>query len=85
MARKTSNFEYFALGFIAGMAVGAAVALLGAPKSGRLLRRDLKRNLEDATENVREKVDDQMRDLQENLRDVESALKDVASKVRKKI
>jgi gas vesicle protein len=85
MARKNANFEYFALGFIAGMAVGAAVALLGAPKSGRLMRRDLKRNLEDASEAVRDKIGDQMRDLQENLRDVESALKDVASKVRQKI
>lgn len=85
MARKTSNFEYFALGFIAGMAVGGAIALLGAPKSGRLMRRDLKRNLEDASEVVRERVEDQMRELQENLRDVEVALKDVAAKVRQKI
>lgn len=85
MARKTSNFEYFALGFIAGMAVGGAIALLGAPKSGRLLRRDLKRNLEDASDVVRDKVEDQMRDLQESLRDVESTLKDVAAKVRQKI
>lgn len=85
MARKTSNFEYFALGFIAGMAVGGAIALLGAPKSGRLMRRDLKRNLEDASEVVRERVEDQMRELQENLRDVESSIKDLASKVRQKI
>lgn len=85
MARKTSNFEYFALGFIAGMAVGGAIALLGAPKSGRLMRRDLKRNLEDASETVRERVEDQMRELQDNLRDVESALKDVAAKVRQKV
>lgn len=85
MARKTSNFEYFALGFIAGMAVGGAIALLGAPKSGRLLRRDLKRNLEDASDVVRDKVEDQMRDLQDSLRDVESTLKDVAAKVRQKI
>jgi gas vesicle protein len=85
MPRKTSSFEYFAIGFIAGMAVGAAVALLAAPKSGRLMRRDLKRNLEDAGEVVREKVEDQMREIQENLRDVESSIKEVASKVRQKI
>lgn len=85
MARKTSNFEYFALGFIAGMAVGGAIALLSAPKSGRLMRRDLRRNLEDAGETVRGKVEDQMRELQENLRDVESAIKDAAAKVRQKI
>ena len=85
MARKNSNIEYFALGFVAGMAFGAAIALLGTPKSGRLMRRDLKRGLEDATEGVRERVEDQMKDLQDGIKEVESALKDAASKVRAKI
>ena len=79
--RKTSSIEYFALGFVAGMAVGAAVALLTAPKSGRLLRRDLKRVIEDASETVKGKVVERVSKIQDGLRDVEQALKDAAQKI----
>jgi len=79
--RKASSIEYFALGFVAGMAVGAAVALLTAPKSGRLLRRDLKRGFEDASETVKGKVDERVTKIQDGLRDVEKALKDAAQKI----
>lgn len=63
------------------MAVGAAVALLTAPKSGRLLRRDLKRGLEDASETVKGKVDERVTKIQDGLRDVEKAIKDAAQKI----
>jgi gas vesicle protein len=79
--RKTSSIEYFALGFVAGMAVGAAVALLTAPKSGRLLRRDLKRGIEDASESMKGKVEERVTKIQDGLREVEQALKDAAQKI----
>ncbi len=86
MAKNSqSGIEYFALGFVAGLAVGAAVALLGTPKSGRLMRRDLKRGLEDVSEVVRDHLDDQIRELTDNMREVEQASKDVAGGIRAKM
>ena len=82
-SRKNSRFEFFALGFIAGMAAGTALALLTAPKSGRLLRRDLRRGLEDAGDSVRGQLEEKMRDVTEGLHEIEKALKDTARKVRR--
>lgn len=79
--RKSASIEYFALGFVAGMAVGAAVALLTAPKSGRLLRRDLKRGIEDASDNMKGKVEERVSKIQDGLREVEQAIKDAAQKI----
>ena len=41
-----------------GLGVGAALGMLLAPKSGRLLRKDLRRSYEDALETISDWTDD---------------------------
>ena len=41
-----------------GLGVGAALGLLLAPKSGRLMRKDLRRSYEDALETISDWTDD---------------------------
>lgn len=66
--------------FLIGLGAGAAAALLFAPKSGRQLRKDLRRGYEDAM--------DRFEDLKEEARDrmdeVVERGADIADKVREK-
>jgi gas vesicle protein len=47
-----SNFGTAISFLLIGLGVGAAVGMLLAPKSGKLLRRDLRRSYEDALETI---------------------------------
>lgn len=56
MAQNESNNASLLAAFLIGGAVGAAVALLTAPRSGRETREEIGRWAEGATERAREKV-----------------------------
>jgi gas vesicle protein len=63
-----------------GLGAGAALALLLAPKTGKQLRRDLRRGYEDASDRLQEFAE-QTRERAEDLRDRGS---DLAEKLRDK-
>jgi len=67
--------------FLIGLGAGALAGLLLAPKSGKQLRRDIKRGYEDAKDAVgewadeaAEKVKDRVREAGERVRDVTAEL-----------
>ena len=71
-----------------GMGAGALAALLLAPKTGKQLRRDLKRGYEDARETLEEWTDearDRVRDTRERVRDVAERTADIAEGIREKV
>lgn len=56
---SNTNYEIkFAVGFIAGMAAGLAIAFLFAPQSGEETRKVLKEKVTDAGDKVRDVVED---------------------------
>lgn len=66
-----------------GLGAGALTGLLLAPKSGKLLRRDLQRGYEDAKETLGDWADeakDRVEDAKERVRDVGERVRDVASR-----
>jgi gas vesicle protein len=66
-----------------GLGAGALTGLLLAPKSGKLLRRDLQRGYEDAKETLGDWADeakDRVQDAKERVRDVGERVRDVASR-----
>jgi gas vesicle protein len=69
MFNKRSSFGSFALTFVIGAAVGAAVALLYAPMTGRKMQR----KVAEATEKVRGVVEDSVDNVQNVLRKVANA------------
>ena len=69
MFNKTGSFGSYALTFGIGALVGAAVALLYAPMTGRKLQR----KVADATEKVRDVVEDSVDNVQKVLRKVANA------------
>lgn len=71
-----------------GLGAGALTGLLLAPKTGKQLRRDLKRGYEDARETLDEWTDeakDRVRDVSERVRDVASRGSDLADDLREKV
>ena len=71
-----------------GLGAGALAALLLAPKSGRQLRRDLKRGYEDARDTIGEWSDearDRVREAKERVRDVADRSADIAEGIREKV
>jgi|SRR5689334_5568524 gas vesicle protein len=71
-----------------GMGAGALAALLLAPKSGKQLRRDLKRGFEDAKESLEdwtEEARDRVKDAKERVRDVAERGVDIAEGLREKV
>lgn len=70
-----------------GLGAGALAGLLLAPKSGKQLRRDLQRGLEDAKDAVGDWADeakDRVREAGEHVRDVASRGADLAEDLRDK-
>jgi gas vesicle protein len=68
-----------------GLGAGALVGLLFAPKTGRQLRRDLKRGYDDAVDTVGEWADearDRVHDASERVRGVVSRASDLADDLR---
>ena len=71
-----------------GLGAGALAALLLAPKSGRQLRRDLKRGYEDARETLGEWSDearDRVREARERVREVADRSAELADGIREKV
>ena len=57
LERRSGTFDYIAPAvgiFVAGAVVGGLLGLLFAPKSGRMLRQDVRQRFERAAERVRE-------------------------------
>ncbi len=71
-----------------GLGAGALAGLLLAPKTGKQMRRDLKRGYEDAKETLddwTEEAKDRVRDVQERVRDVAERGSDFADTLREKV
>jgi gas vesicle protein len=71
-----------------GLGAGALAGLLLAPKTGKQLRRDLKRGYEDARETLDEWTDeakDRVRDVSDRVRDVAARGADIADDLREKV
>jgi len=69
MFNENSNFRSFAVTFCIGAAVGASVALLFAPMTGRKMQR----KVADATEKVMDVVEESVGNVQNVLRKVANA------------
>ncbi len=66
-----------------GLGAGALAGLLLAPKTGKQLRRDLKRGYDDARDTVgdwAEEAKDRVRDAGDRVRDVTDRVKDAATR-----
>lgn len=71
-----------------GLGAGALAALLLAPKSGKQLRRDLKRGYEDARDTLEdwtEEARDRVRDVKERAREVADRGAELAEGIREKV
>ncbi len=71
-----------------GLGAGALTGLLLAPKTGKQLRRDLKRGYEDARETLddwTEEAKDRVRDAKERVRDVADRGVEIAEDLREKV
>jgi gas vesicle protein len=75
--------------FLIGLGAGALAALLLAPKTGRQLRRDLKRGYEDAKDTLNDWADDaknRVREAGDRVRGVSADLaQDLADAAREKV
>ena len=71
-----------------GLGAGALVGLLLAPKTGKQLRKDLRRGYEDARESIGEWADeakDRMRDVGDRVRDAAARGAEMADDLRDKV
>jgi gas vesicle protein len=71
-----------------GLGAGALAGLLLAPKTGKQMRRDLKRGYEDARETLDEWTDearDRVRDVSDRVKDVAARGADLADDLRERV
>lgn len=71
-----------------GLGAGALAGLLLAPKSGKMLRRDLKRGYDDAKDTLdewTEEAKDKVRDAKDRVREVAERGADLAEGLREKV
>ncbi len=71
-----------------GLGAGTLVGLLLAPKTGKQLRRDIRRGYEDARESIGEWADearDRVRDMGDRVRDAASRGAEMAEDLREKV
>ena len=71
-----------------GLGIGALTALAFAPKSGKQLRKDIKRGYDDAKDVLQdwsEEAKDRVRDAKERVRDVAERGADLAEELRGKV
>ena len=72
--------RYWAV-FSLGVAAGAAAALIYAPQTGEKTRKQLKRNLQDATDYIKDASDDLSKQATRVYKQTKDAAGDVASRV----
>lgn len=72
--------RYWAV-FSLGVAAGAAAALIYAPQTGEKTRKQLKRNLQDATDYIQDKTDDISKHATRVYKKTQDVAEDVASRV----
>jgi gas vesicle protein len=85
---ESSNIGTAITFLLIGLGAGALAGLLLAPKSGKQLRRDLQRGLEDAKDTVEDWADeakDRVREASDRVRDVASRGADLAADLREKV
>lgn len=71
-----------------GLGAGALAGLLLAPKSGKLLRRDLRRGYEDARDTIdewAEEAKDRVRDARDRVRDAADRGAEIAENLRERV
>lgn len=78
---ESSGFSTAVTCLLIGVGIGAVTALLLAPKSGKQLRKDMRRTYEDA----RETVDDWRREAREVAEEAIERGSKIAGQVREKI
>jgi gas vesicle protein len=84
---ESSNIGTAITFLLIGLGAGALAGLLLAPKSGKQLRRDIKRGYDDAVDSVGDWADeakDRVREAGEHVRDVASRGADLAEDLRDK-
>ena len=85
---ESSNVGTAITFLLIGLGAGALAGLLLAPKSGKLLRRDLQRGYEDAKDSLGDWADDakdRVREVSDRVRDVASRGADLADDLREKV
>ena len=75
-----SVVRYWAV-FSLGVAAGAAAALIYAPQTGEKTRKQLKRNLQDATDYIKDTTDDLSKHATRVYKQTVDVASDVASRV----
>ena len=85
---ESSNIGTAITFLLIGLGAGALAGLLLAPKSGKQLRRDLQRGLEDAKDTVEDWADeakDRVREAGKSVRDAANRGADLAADLREKV
>jgi len=77
---ESSNIGTAITFLLIGLGAGALAGLLLAPKSGKALRRDLKRGYDDAVDSVGEWADEAADKAKERVREAGSKVRDAASR-----
>lgn len=74
MNNKKNNIGKYAIGAL----LGASIALMFAPKTGKELRRDLKDKMDEVLENVKElEVEDVKKAITKKVKEIESDIKEL--------
>jgi gas vesicle protein len=77
MTRNINGVKGFLIGFLAGGAIGAIVALLTAPKSGKELRGDIKQKSEEYFDEAERYLADAKNKASELINDAKSKSQDI--------
>ncbi len=65
-----------------GLGIGAVLALLFAPASGRKIRKELAKTVEDGLQNGREAVEPMVKHLEKNLDDLQKSVEERVNDLR---
>ena len=77
MTRNINGVKGFLIGFLAGGTVGAIIALLTAPKSGKELRGDIKQKSEEYTDEAEKYLADAKNKASELINDAKAKSQDI--------
>ena len=77
MTRNINSVKGFLIGFLAGGTVGAIIALLTAPKSGKELREDIKQKSEEYYDEAEKYLADAKNKASELINDAKSKSQDI--------